>query len=135
MEEFYCECVCVCETSFSELKELNSSLTTDEMTSEIQELKTECAGHRARLEKIKSATNHVTPAEKEKVGLPPVKETSWPLCGLAVAEFCPFWHTGLQRAWGVCEGVEEEKETGNVELQERILALKFSHFHILIFHL
>lgn len=59
----------------SELKELNSSLTTDEMTSEIQELKTECAGHRARLQKIKSAANHVTPAEKEKVGVAPVEET------------------------------------------------------------
>lgn len=59
-------CLCV-KPLFSELKELNSSLTTDEMMSEIQELKTECAGHRARLEKIKSATNHVTPAEKEKV--------------------------------------------------------------------
>lgn len=61
-------CACVCETSFSELKELNGSLTTDEMLSEIQELKAECVGHRARLEKIKSAANHVTPAEKEKVG-------------------------------------------------------------------
>ncbi|XP_075894729.1 homologous-pairing protein 2 homolog [Nelusetta ayraudi] len=56
-----------CRQLDAELKELNSSLTTDEMMSEIQELKTECAGHRARLEKIKSATNHVTPAEKEKV--------------------------------------------------------------------
>lgn len=37
--------------------------------SEIQELKAECAGYRARLEKIKSATNHVTPEEKEKVGV------------------------------------------------------------------
>lgn len=51
----------------TELKELNSSLTTEEMTSEIQELKAECSGYRTRLEKIKSATNHVTPEEKEKV--------------------------------------------------------------------
>lgn len=65
LERVLCACVCL----FSELKELNSSLTTDEMMSEIEELKTECAGHRARLEKIKSATNHVTPAEKEKVGV------------------------------------------------------------------
>lgn len=34
---------------------------------EIQELKAECSGYRERLEKIKSATNHVTPEEKEKV--------------------------------------------------------------------
>lgn len=51
----------------TELKELNSSLTTEEMISEIRELKAECSGYRARLEKIKSATNHVTPEEKEKV--------------------------------------------------------------------
>lgn len=52
----------------TELKELNSSLTTEEMISEIQQLKEECSGYKARLDKIKSATNHVTPEEKEKVG-------------------------------------------------------------------
>ncbi|XP_035472123.1 homologous-pairing protein 2 homolog [Scophthalmus maximus] len=56
-----------CKQLDAELKELNSSLTTEEMTSEIQELKAECSGYRTRLEKIKSATNHVTPEEKEKV--------------------------------------------------------------------
>ncbi|XP_019950301.1 homologous-pairing protein 2 homolog isoform X2 [Paralichthys olivaceus] len=56
-----------CKQLDAELKELNSSLTTEEMMSEIQELKAECSGYRARLEKIKSATNHVTPEEKEKV--------------------------------------------------------------------
>lgn len=78
----------VCVKPLAELKELNGSLTTDEMASEIQALQTECAGHRARLEKIKSATNHVTPEEKEKVPL--VKETFWTLCELAVTQFCPF---------------------------------------------
>lgn len=53
---------------FTELKELTSSLTTEELVSEIQELKAECAGYRARLETIKSATNHVTPEERAKVG-------------------------------------------------------------------
>lgn len=53
---------------FTELKELTSSLTTEELVSEIRELKAECAGCRARLETIKSATNHVTPQEREKVG-------------------------------------------------------------------
>ncbi|XP_040918112.1 homologous-pairing protein 2 homolog isoform X2 [Toxotes jaculatrix] len=55
-----------CRQLDAELKELNSSLTTEEMMSEIQELKAECSGCRARLEKIKSVTNHVTPEEKEK---------------------------------------------------------------------
>lgn len=54
--------------SLTELKELSSSLTTQEMMSEVRELKAECSGYAARLEKIKSATNHVTPEEKEKVG-------------------------------------------------------------------
>lgn len=52
-----------------ELKELNSSLTTEEMVAEIKELKAENSGYKARLEKIKLATNHVTPEEKEKVGM------------------------------------------------------------------
>uniref|UniRef100_A0A3B3YHR2 Homologous-pairing protein 2 homolog n=1 Tax=Poecilia mexicana TaxID=48701 RepID=A0A3B3YHR2_9TELE len=55
-----------CRQLDTELKELNSSLTTEEMMAEIQELKAECSGYRERLEKIKSATNHVTPEEKEK---------------------------------------------------------------------
>lgn len=50
-----------------ELKELNSSLTTEEMVAETKELKAENSGYKTRLEKIKSATNHVTPEEKEKV--------------------------------------------------------------------
>uniref|UniRef100_A0A669D3M7 Homologous-pairing protein 2 homolog n=1 Tax=Oreochromis niloticus TaxID=8128 RepID=A0A669D3M7_ORENI len=56
-----------CRQLDAELKELNSSLTTEEMVSEIQELKAECSGYRARLEKIKSASNHITPEEKDKV--------------------------------------------------------------------
>ncbi|KAK5855917.1 hypothetical protein PBY51_007550 [Eleginops maclovinus] len=56
-----------CRQLDAELKELSSSLTTEEMISEIKELKKECSGYRARVEKIKSATNHVTPEEKEKV--------------------------------------------------------------------
>ncbi|KAL3053341.1 hypothetical protein OYC64_005806 [Pagothenia borchgrevinki] len=56
-----------CRQLDAELKELNSALTTEEVMSEIKELKAECSGYRARVEKIKSATNHVTPEEKEKV--------------------------------------------------------------------
>lgn len=56
-----------CRQLDTELKELNSMLTTAEMTSQIQELKAECEGYKERLKKIKSATNHVTPEEREKV--------------------------------------------------------------------
>uniref|UniRef100_A0A3B3Z789 Homologous-pairing protein 2 homolog n=1 Tax=Periophthalmus magnuspinnatus TaxID=409849 RepID=A0A3B3Z789_9GOBI len=56
-----------CRQLDSELKELNNSLTTEEMTQEIKQLKEECSGFKTRLEKIKSAKNHVTPEEKEKV--------------------------------------------------------------------
>ncbi|XP_068192150.1 homologous-pairing protein 2 homolog isoform X2 [Antennarius striatus] len=56
-----------CRQLEAEMKELTSSLTTEEVISQIQELKTVRADHIARLEKIKSATNHVTPEEKEKV--------------------------------------------------------------------
>ncbi|XP_072224726.1 homologous-pairing protein 2 homolog [Leuresthes tenuis] len=56
-----------CRQLDAELKELNSSLTTEEIVAEIQELKAECSGCKARLEKIKSSANHVTPEEKEKV--------------------------------------------------------------------
>ncbi|KAG7492325.1 hypothetical protein MATL_G00013240 [Megalops atlanticus] len=56
-----------CRQLDSELKELNSALTTKEMRSEIQELKQECTMYRERLEKIKSATNHISPEDKEKV--------------------------------------------------------------------
>ncbi|XP_056096996.1 homologous-pairing protein 2 homolog [Rhinichthys klamathensis goyatoka] len=56
-----------CRQLDTELKELNSSLTTAEMKAQIQELQAECSGYRERLDKIKSATNHVTPEEREKV--------------------------------------------------------------------
>ncbi|TRY93216.1 hypothetical protein DNTS_014357 [Danionella cerebrum] len=56
-----------CRQMDTELKELNSSLTTAEMKAQIQELQAECSGYRERLQKIKSATNHVTPEEREKV--------------------------------------------------------------------
>ncbi|XP_072343825.1 homologous-pairing protein 2 homolog isoform X3 [Scyliorhinus torazame] len=50
-----------------ELKELNNSMTTEEMSLEIATLNQECASHQERLKKIKSATNHVAPEDKEKV--------------------------------------------------------------------
>lgn len=73
-EKMYClnlctDCQCLIKFIFlpTELKELNSSLTTAEMKAQIQELQAECSGYRERLDKIKSSTNHVTPEEREKV--------------------------------------------------------------------
>ncbi|KAK7167965.1 hypothetical protein R3I94_002124 [Phoxinus phoxinus] len=56
-----------CRQLDTELKELNGSLTTAEMKAQIQELQAECSGYSERLDKIKSATDHVTPKEREKV--------------------------------------------------------------------
>nr|XP_013806105.1 PREDICTED: homologous-pairing protein 2 homolog isoform X2 [Apteryx mantelli mantelli] len=50
----------------AELKDLNGSMTTPEMAREVEELKKDCASYTEKLERIKSATNHVTPEEKEK---------------------------------------------------------------------
>ncbi|XP_061333547.1 homologous-pairing protein 2 homolog isoform X2 [Pezoporus flaviventris] len=50
-----------------QLKELSSSMTTPEVAKEIKELKKDCESYTEKLERMKSATNHVTPEEKEKV--------------------------------------------------------------------
>lgn len=50
-----------------ELKDLNSSMTTPEMAKELEELRKDCRSYTEKLERIKSATNHVSPEEKEKV--------------------------------------------------------------------
>uniref|UniRef100_A0A8D2MBU2 PSMC3 interacting protein n=1 Tax=Zonotrichia albicollis TaxID=44394 RepID=A0A8D2MBU2_ZONAL len=49
-----------------ELKDLNSSMTTPEIAKEIEALRKDCASYTEKLERIKTATNHVTPEEKEK---------------------------------------------------------------------
>ncbi|XP_005429678.1 homologous-pairing protein 2 homolog [Geospiza fortis] len=51
----------------AELKDLNSSMTTPEIAREIEVLRKDCASYTEKLERIKSATNHVTPEEKDKV--------------------------------------------------------------------
>ncbi|CAL8265247.1 homologous-pairing protein 2 homolog [Gadus morhua] len=56
-----------CRQLDAELKVLQGSLTTEELTSEIRKLKEDCSGYRVRLQKIQSATNHIPPEEKEKV--------------------------------------------------------------------
>ncbi|EMP40514.1 Homologous-pairing protein 2 like protein [Chelonia mydas] len=55
-----------CRHMESELKDLNGSMTTPEMIKEIEDLKKDCASYTEKLERIKSAANHVTPEEKEK---------------------------------------------------------------------
>ncbi|XP_067825395.1 homologous-pairing protein 2 homolog isoform X2 [Heptranchias perlo] len=56
-----------CRQMEAELKELNNSMTTQEISVEIAALNEECSSHQERLKKIKSATNHVAPEDKEKV--------------------------------------------------------------------
>uniref|UniRef100_UPI00398F0AE3 homologous-pairing protein 2 homolog n=1 Tax=Pristiophorus japonicus TaxID=55135 RepID=UPI00398F0AE3 len=56
-----------CRQMETELKELNNSMTTQEMSVEIAALNQECASHQERLKKIKSATTHIAPEDKEKV--------------------------------------------------------------------
>ncbi|NXE02105.1 HOP2 protein, partial [Chaetorhynchus papuensis] len=56
-----------CRHMEAELKDLNSSMTTPEIAREIEALRKDCASYTEKLERMKSATNHVTPEEKEKV--------------------------------------------------------------------
>ncbi|NWH68461.1 HOP2 protein, partial [Geococcyx californianus] len=56
-----------CRQLEAELKDLNSSMTTTELAREVKELRKECAGYVEKLERIKCASNHVSPEEKEKV--------------------------------------------------------------------
>ncbi|NWY70534.1 HOP2 protein, partial [Erithacus rubecula] len=56
-----------CRQMEAELKDLSSSMTTPEIAKEIEALRKDCASCTEKLERIKSATNHVTPEEKEKV--------------------------------------------------------------------
>ncbi|XP_061223023.1 homologous-pairing protein 2 homolog isoform X1 [Neopsephotus bourkii] len=56
-----------CRQMEAELKDLSSSMTTSEVAKEIKELKKDCESYTEKLERMKSATNHVTPEEKEKV--------------------------------------------------------------------
>ncbi|NXX99620.1 HOP2 protein, partial [Centropus bengalensis] len=56
-----------CRQLEAELRDLNNSMTTTEMARELEELRKECTSYTDRLERIKSASNHVSPEEKEKV--------------------------------------------------------------------
>lgn len=85
----------VIRASRPELKELNGSMTTPEVAREIEELRKDCANYMEKLERIKSATNHVTPEEKEKVKS---------CLGLStrVSPVSPVRLTVLGRGWRVC---------------------------------
>ncbi|NXC46101.1 HOP2 protein, partial [Penelope pileata] len=56
-----------CRQMEAELKELSGTMTTPEVAQEIEALRRDCATYTEKLERIKSASNHVTPEEKEKV--------------------------------------------------------------------
>ncbi|XP_052555969.1 homologous-pairing protein 2 homolog isoform X1 [Tympanuchus pallidicinctus] len=56
-----------CRQLEAELKDLSGAMTTADMAREVEELRKDCASYTERLERIKSATNRVTPEEKEKV--------------------------------------------------------------------
>ncbi|XP_033926174.1 homologous-pairing protein 2 homolog [Melopsittacus undulatus] len=56
-----------CRQLEAELRDLSGSMTTSEMAKELRELKRDCESYTEKLQRMKSATNHVTPEEKEKV--------------------------------------------------------------------
>ncbi|KAG7262031.1 hypothetical protein CRUP_027893 [Coryphaenoides rupestris] len=89
-----------CRQLDAELKALQGSLTTEEVTSEMEQLRTECSGHRARLQKIKSATKHITPEEKEKCSSIHPKthaDSSWKL--LTDTELLNVWNSESMMLW------------------------------------
>ncbi|KAL9968421.1 hypothetical protein ACROYT_G026797 [Oculina patagonica] len=51
----------------SELRSVNSTLTTKDAKARLAELTTQCDRYQERIKNIKSAANHVTPAEKDKI--------------------------------------------------------------------
>jgi len=51
----------------SELRNVNSTLTTEDAKARLTELTNKCNRHQERIKNIKSATNHVTPEEKDKI--------------------------------------------------------------------
>lgn len=56
-----------CQSLEEEFRALKSSLTTEEATARLEEAKQKICKYQEHLQRIKSATNHVSPAEKEKI--------------------------------------------------------------------
>lgn len=51
----------------SELQSVNSTLTTEDAKARLTELTNKCTRYQERIKNIKSATNHITPEEKDKI--------------------------------------------------------------------
>lgn len=55
------------QTKESELRNVNSTLTTKDAKDRLTELTIKCSKYQERIENMTSATNHVTPEEKDKI--------------------------------------------------------------------
>jgi len=55
------------KTQETELRNVNSTLTTKDAKARLEELTKKCDRYQERIKNIKSATNHVTPAQKDKI--------------------------------------------------------------------
>ncbi|KAH0627007.1 hypothetical protein JD844_002361, partial [Phrynosoma platyrhinos] len=98
-----------CRHMESELKELKGSMTTPEMVKEIEDLKKDCANYTEKLERIKSAANHVTPEEKEKVTELP-KESPVARTGMVYNEkklYCKEWRRRKRMATELLDAILE----------------------------
>ncbi|XP_072038492.1 homologous-pairing protein 2 homolog [Amphiura filiformis] len=56
-----------CKTQERELHMLNSALTTEEAKKRLEDVTTQCEQKQKRIDKIQSATNHVSPEEKDRI--------------------------------------------------------------------
>ncbi|XP_028394908.1 homologous-pairing protein 2 homolog [Dendronephthya gigantea] len=56
-----------CKTLEEEFRALKSSLTTQDAATRLKELNENCRKYQEHLKRIKSASNHISPVEKEKI--------------------------------------------------------------------
>ncbi|XP_070566002.1 homologous-pairing protein 2 homolog [Ptychodera flava] len=56
-----------CRKYDSELHALNSAMTTEEAKTKLAQVSKECTQYQERIDKLKSADNHVSPEEKDKI--------------------------------------------------------------------
>lgn len=55
------------KTQDAELRNVNSTLTTEDAKARLEDLTSKCNKYQERIKNIKSASNHVTPEEKDKI--------------------------------------------------------------------
>lgn len=55
------------KTQDAELRNVNSTLTTEDAKARLEDLTNKCNKYQERIKDIKSASNHVTPEEKDKI--------------------------------------------------------------------